>query len=74
MKSISVRQFQQNMYKHLGELPLCITKHNKPAFYIVKEVPNQAETAINGEVDKKEPSDNISKASIEIMNQVESQS
>lgn len=47
MKYISIRQFQQNMYQYLGELPLCIMKYNKPAFYIVKDAPTQTEHTEN---------------------------
>ena len=67
MKNVSVRNFQQNMYQHLGDMPLCITKYNKPAFYIVKEAPTNSEQPENighEDTNAKNPVLNATKAQV----------
>lgn len=44
MKTVSVKDFQSNMYSHLSELPICVTKFGKTIFYVVEKLEEQEDT------------------------------
>ena len=62
-KTVSIRHFQQNMYKYLGELPLVITKYNKPTYRLVKYVSQEPESSDSVGHEEK-PVENITRASV----------
>ena len=35
MNTVSIREFQRNMYRHLKDLPIVVTKNSNPLFYVV---------------------------------------
>lgn len=57
MKKIGIREFQQNIYKHLEELPVVITKHNQPFAIVEKYQSEHVTENKNDEEVSKELSD-----------------
>lgn len=46
MKHISIREFQTNVTQHLEELPIVLTKYNKPVAMVVPHVETNATTRV----------------------------
>ena len=37
MNTVSIREFQRNMYRYLKDLPIVVTKNSNPLFYVVTD-------------------------------------